>query len=194
MTVHFTSDLHFGHRLVSGLRGFATTEDHDDAICDNWVDLVRKDDVVWVLGDLTVSRAEYALTRLAALPGTKHLVLGNHDRGHPMHRGAHRWQRTYLDVFDSAQPFARRRVEGRQVLISHFPYEGDTDGRDEDRLAQYRLPDHGLALIHGHTHSAARLTFTARATPQVHVGLDAWGLRPVTLETVGQMLGEMVTD
>ena len=51
-----------------------------------------------------------------------------------MQRGSHRWQRRYLEVFESVQAFARRKigltvpvgVEPTQtLLLSHFPYAAD---------------------------------------------------------------------
>ena len=90
-----------------------------------------------------------------------------------MHRDAHRWQRTYLEVFDSVQPFARHVIGPAEVLLSHFPYAGDHT--EQDRHAQYRLRDEGRWLLHGHTHANNR----HHSPRQIHVGLDGWDLRPV---------------
>lgn len=203
--VWFTSDLHLGHTTVATIRGFSSVREHDETICDRWADAVRWRDQVWVLGDLTVGNPRYALERLAALPGEKHMVWGNHDQGHPMHRNAHRKARLYVtglgsSPFASAQSAARRRVGGREVLLSHFPYTGDTDGRRSDRYGQWRLRNEGVPLLHGHTHSAKRrtsATYTLRReregggvdtvttfTPQFHVGVDACGWAPVSLAEV----------
>jgi len=118
---------------------------------------------------------------IAELPGTKHLIAGNHDRCHPMHRDAHNWQRRYLEVFDSVQSFARRRIAGRQVMLSHFPFSGDHTF--EDRYTQYRLRDEGAWLLHGHTHSMSK-----GEGRQIHVGADAWGMAPVSLEVIEKMV------
>lgn len=175
--VHYTSDLHFGHRLVADLRGFASTDEHDDLVGARWRRAVRPDDTVWVLGDLAVTgirvRLADVLGRIADLPGTKHLILGNHDTAHPKHRDSHRHQRTYLEVFDSVQVMARRRIEGADVMLSHYPYFGDHSALDRD--IQYRLRDAGRWLLHGHLHTTERVT----GPRQVHVGLDAWNLTPV---------------
>ncbi|WP_144722218.1 metallophosphoesterase [Cellulosimicrobium sp. TH-20] len=190
MTVHFTSDLHVAHRFVSETRGFASVEEHDEALADAWRSVVRPRDSVWVLGDVAVSSPARALALLATLPGEKHLVWGNHDGGHPMHRDAHRKAARYLDVFASAQAFARRRVDGREVLLSHFPYDGDTKGREADRHGAYRLRDEGVPLLHGHTHADDHLTWSRRGTLQVHVGVDvvAHALAPVSLDEVAATL------
>lgn len=54
------------------------------------------------------------------------------------------------------------------MLLSHFPYEGDHDGR-EDRYQQWRLRDEGAWLINGHVHGA----WTLR-NRQINVGVDKW--------------------
>ncbi|USL85095.1 capsid maturation protease [Arthrobacter phage SWEP2] len=187
--VFFTSDLHLGHDRVARIRGFDHTANHDLALVDRWRAVVRPDDHVWILGDIAASSPVYALAILRALPGIKHLVAGNHDRVHPMHRDAYRQQERYLEVFASVQSSARRRVLGQEVLLSHFPYDRD---RNEVRYAQWRLPDHGVPLLHGHTHGLERLSRSARSTAEVHVGVDAWDLSPVPLSTVEGLLAEAV--
>lgn len=184
MSVWFTSDLHFGHRLVAGHRGFGEDIDaHDDTIAREWIKAVRSDDHVWVLGDLAVSSPDHALKILMSLPGHKHLVSGNHDSCHPMHRNSHKHLRRYLLAFESVQPFARRRIDGEDVLLSHFPYDKD---RYEARYTQYRLRDEGRWLLHGHTHDADQ----RREGREIHVGVDAWGLAPVHLNEVVRLMRE----
>lgn len=177
MTTYFTSDLHLGHRFVAGLRGFDSADEHDEAIVKRWKHHVTDGDDVWVLGDLAASSPDAALEIIGSLPGRKHLISGNHDKVHPMHRDAHKHQRKYLEVFESVQPFARRKIGEHYVLLSHFPYSTD---RDEPRYVQYRLRDEGMYLLHGHTHSSEVVT-SAR---EFHVGVDAWDLYPVSLETI----------
>lgn len=185
--VFFTSDLHLGHDYVARIRGFADAAQHDAALIANWCEAVRADDHVWILGDLAASSPSHALATLMALPGIKHLVLGNHDRAHPMHRDAYRQQAQYYLAFASVQSAARRRIQGREVLLSHFPYDRD---RDTFRFGQWRLRDEGVALLHGHTHGTERLSLSARSTPEIHVGVDAWDLAPVPLATIEDLLAE----
>lgn len=208
MAVFFTSDLHLGHEKVAELRGFDSIAAHDRHLVDVWQSTVAPDDTVWVLGDITLGNPIGELVLLSVLNGTKHLVWGNHDQGHPMHRNAHRKAAQYTlltpsgrAAFASAQAFARRRINGRSVLLSHFPYFGDTPGREHDRHRQYRLQideSDPLDIIHGHTHGTEVVTevpmWGAGATPaqpvrQIHVGLDAHGLRLVPLEKVAELLG-----
>ena len=187
-TIWYTSDLHLGHTRVAELRGFTTTGEHDARVLDNWRSVVREGDTVWVLGDLTVDvrKLDYVFGAIAGLPGVKHLIAGNHDGCHPLHHEAHKWQHRYLSAFASVQAFAVRKWAGSRFLLSHFPLDGDhTPG---ERYSAYRLRDCGVPVVHGHTHSADRVTRSAAGTRQVHVGLDAWSLMPVPEHVVTRLL------
>lgn len=164
--VFYWADLHVSHALVAEHRGYSSRTEHDEALAEAWVETVTKRDSIWLLGDLAASSPRPGLDLLAKLPGTKHLVLGNHDVAHPMHLDAHRHQRKYLDVFATVQTGATRRVGNHHALLSHFPYEGDGQGR-EDRYSQWRLRDEGRWLIHGHVHEVWRIRGR-----QINVGVD----------------------
>lgn len=181
MTVWFTSDIHLGHRAVAGMRGFRDPAEHDAILAERWRSHVRQSDTVVVLGDLSLANSAAQVGGVvdwfAALPGIKHLVSGNHDPVHPMHRQAHLFPQIYLREFASVASAATRRLGGHRVLLSHFPYTGDHT--PTDRYQQWRMPDLGLPLLHGHIHSAS-----VGPGHQIHVGLDAWGLAPVSDEQV----------
>lgn len=170
--LYLTSDLHFGHRKVAEIRGFKHPDDHDEKIIDTWSRQITDADHVWVLGDLAASSPDRALSIIADLPGVKHLIAGNHDQCHPLHRDSWKHQRKYLEVFESVQSGARRRVsrngERTNVLMSHFPYRGDHT--EEERYLEWRLQDYGSWIIHGHTHSTKVLQYPR----SIHVGWDAW--------------------
>lgn len=187
MTVWFTSDPHWGHEWVAGLRGFESTAAHDSALLDNYHAVIREDDQTWWLGDLAMNKPDYALAQIGTIPGTHHLITGNHDRCNPLFRDSHKWQSRYLQVFASVQAFARRRVQSQEVLLSHYPYADgtpDADHTDYPRYSQYRLPDEGRWLLHGHTHNDEQRVHGR----QIHVGLDAWGMQPVPLTFIANTI------
>lgn len=193
MTVYLTSDLHFGHKRVSEIRGFATTHDHDNAIYES-LDQLRKGDDLWILGDLSASTTgeSIARARLAVLRGATgtrlHLIEGNHDRCSSIHRDGWKHQPRFLEVFDSVQAYARRRgPERAPVLMSHYPYAsaGDGPGRGAARYLEYRLPDMGHWLCHGHTHQSERVS----GPRSIHVGWDAWR-RPVRWDEIETIIKE----
>ena len=80
--IFFTSDLHFGHKNILKFtkpRPFATIEEHDQAIINNWNSVVNRDDTVYVLGDIAMNMDPDVLeNHLECLNGHKRLILGNH--------------------------------------------------------------------------------------------------------------------
>ena len=156
----WVADLHLGHAKVAELRGFASVREHDTHILSQ---LARLDewDTLWVLGDVTGGKStrdeDEALALLQQLvPARMHLIPGNHDSASATHRGAENEQARWLETFASVQQFARVRLHRQNVLMSHYPYarSGDGPGRPGSRYNEYRLPDEGMLLIHGHTHQS----------------------------------------
>ena len=78
--VFFTADTHFGHTNVIKFcaRPFASDEEMDEALIENWNAKVKGCDTVFVLGDMFY-RCENVAEILRRLKGKKHLILGNHD-------------------------------------------------------------------------------------------------------------------
>jgi calcineurin-like phosphoesterase family protein len=187
--IWFTSDLHLGHEKVAEIRGFDSVAEHDDVIAENWRNLVGSKDQVYILGDLTGKddAVSSALVRLRWWPGRKHLIAGNHCPVHPMHKRAGKWISEYLRTFDTVAPFGQRKVGDRKVLLSHFPYDGPGGDRGENRHRQWRLPDLGEWLLHGHTHMEDQRVHDGK---QIHVGVDAWDLKPIDLNTVNELIVE----
>lgn len=104
--VFVIADLHFGHVLVSGLRGFQTTQEHDDTLVKNWNLLVSKKDTVYVLGDV------FRLDRVLELNGIKKLALGNHDT---------KTLDKYLPLFSKVAAY----FQYNDCILSHIPiHEG----------------------------------------------------------------------
>lgn len=189
-TVWNTSDHHFGHKLAAVQRGFFHMEDgqevahvdeHDETIIERHNSWVRPQDVVWFHGDVSLKDTEYMLARVRRMSGRKHLIWGNHDAGWPGHGDSHRAVRRYLEVFDSVQ-FAKVRKFGRtRVMMTHLPYHGDHT--TAERYPEWRLPDTGMPLLHGHVHD--RWKENGR---QLNVGLDVWGLYPAPFYEIDRWL------
>jgi calcineurin-like phosphoesterase family protein len=185
MTVWFSSDPHFRHRMVSvEKRGFATREEHDEAVIANVNAVVKDDDIMWWLGDMGLGHNREILPLIARCKGRKRLITGNHDAPWPANKDSSRHQREWLTVFEAIHPYARISLAGVKVLLSHFPYAGDHT--PEDRHAQWRLRDEGEWLLHGHVHSEHKTL--ASAPRQVHVGLDAWDMKPAMDRDVARLV------
>lgn len=195
MTVWFTSDTHFSHQNIIRYcdRPFEDTDHMDEEIIRRWNEVVAPIDTVYHLGDIALGTIAKSLPKVARLNGHKIAVLGNHDR--PFMRAGKndedRWWDEYRQVFDHVVHWAGMNIDlyGTDFALSHFPYTGDHT--PEDRHSDVRPVDNGLPLIHGHTHTTNRLTFSAKGTPQIHVGQDAWDYRPVSDEEIFYILSHI---
>lgn len=186
MGIFFTADLHLGHSLVAGLRGFDSVAEHDAILLANLRKIGKEHDV-FILGDLVFGpdKIDGIARILKSLAGNKvHLILGNHDRGHPCNPNGHKHLGLY-EGFTSVQTAA----QVRGMMLSHFPYDGDHTA--EQRFDQWRLRDCGLPLLHGHTHSSEKVSYSPQGTLQICVGLEAWDMRPVSLGEIQTLLKEL---
>lgn len=192
MSVFFTSDLHLSHARIVELshRPFKNIDEHDKAIASNWAKTVKYDDIVWVLGDVSVEGSwKQALAIMKSLPGRKRLIMGNHD---PVWTGKSdfmKFMAAYLEVFETVLPWARASVEGVKVNLSHFPYVGDH--KEADRYEEYRLKASERPLLHGHTHSTEKVSelwLGAVIVPQIQVGVDAHNFTPVSSHEIKKLL------
>ena len=154
MATYFTADTHFGHGGALGFyrRPFGSVAEMDAAMVANWRRVVRDGDDVWHLGDFALGKRTDRAALLAALPGRKHLVVGNNDP-EPQAAG---WA--------SVREYAELEEAGRRLILCHYPFR---TWRDIGR---------GALNLHGHSHG--RLKPMPR---QYDVGVDAQGFRPVTL-------------
>lgn len=195
---HAFSDPHFGHRMIAKLRGFTNadgdpdTAAHDEELIERYSRVAEADcngsPVVLWLGDCFFCPRERAASIMDALPGTKILVRGNHDWGRSPDWFAGIGFSLVLDGIVTLPPIA-----GRPVRACHLPYAGTAYGI-EDADGNTKVDDQ--VLLHGHryldqrpirrkgAHSAARQTGAA----QIHVGVDAWGLRPVAMHEIEALI------
>lgn len=127
--IYFISDLHMGHEtLIKNLRGFSSVEEHDNLIISNWNKKIKKTDIVWILGDLTMEKNDY--TFLSKLKGNINIVLGNHDL--PQHVSS------LLQYTNKIGGMVRLRKYG--LLLTHCPIH-------ESELGRFNLN------VHGHVHA-----------------------------------------
>lgn len=77
-----TSDLHLLHKNIINLcrKQFNSVEEHDEYVINQYNSLVAKDDLVYILGDLSFTPKDKAIELIKRLNGRKILIIGNHDR------------------------------------------------------------------------------------------------------------------
>lgn len=189
----FTSDTHFGHARIIELsnRPFRDIDHMNEEIVRRWNATVAPTDTVFHLGDVALGKIDDSLPIVSRLNGHKVLVNGNHDRPF-MNRGKARydeWFERYSEVFQvvtHTSAVDECLSNGARVILSHFPYDGDSHG--EDRFSDVRAVDNGIPLIHGHTHMDNKVSVSAKGSLQIHVGMDAWDYRPVSEDEIIALL------
>jgi len=148
------ADLHLGHENMAKKRGFDNAEQHDEFIIKSWNSVVRKKDVVWILGDITMEKVSpYVL--LDRLNGFKKVVMGNHDK--PQHA------RKLLEHVNGIAGM----VNYKKVILTHCPVH---ESQFEDRF---------LMNIHGHLHE-----HIIPDTRYVCVSCERVSYIPVEIETL----------
>lgn len=165
MNIYFTSDPHFHHKRLAELRGFASVEEMNEALIDNWNTTVLPKDEIYVLGDLFFCGVSLSQDILSRLNGRKHWVFGNHDK-------ALRKNPAILSEFVSAQDLKEIKVNdeeaqggAQRIVLCHFP------------MLTWNRSHFGSWMLHGHSHGTLNYPHPMRI---MDVGVDPNGMRPVS--------------
>jgi calcineurin-like phosphoesterase family protein len=167
--VFFTADHHFGH---SGIldpskhcnRGdhFSSIEEHDRVLAEMWNAVVSPRDTVWHVGDFSYKASfEHAERIFKKLNGTKHLILGNHDKVSSRLPWASQQLMAQISVPVAGHP------KNKHVILCHYA------------MRTWPRRHGGSLMLFGHSHGAM-----AGCSQSMDVGVDVWGFRPVTLEEI----------
>jgi calcineurin-like phosphoesterase family protein len=134
MKVYLISDTHFGQENIcsflkddgSKVRPWDNVKDMDEALIQNWNDIVKPEDKIYHLGDVVFHKKDLVI--LEKLNGHKVLIRGNHD---------------IFDLKEYAKYFKDIRGSHKldKYLLSHIPIHPDS-------LARWCGGN-----IHGHLHS-----------------------------------------
>lgn len=131
--IFFISDTHFSHANILTfkdkegklIRPFASVEEMDETLINNWNNVVRPQDKIYHLGDVAIPRR--GLDCLARCNGDKVLLRGNHDIFK---------LKDYITYFRDIRGYAV--IEN--YLLCHIPVHPESKGRFKKN-------------IHGHLHS-----------------------------------------
>ena len=176
--IWFISDTHFFHKNVLGFcnRPFDNVEQMNQAICDNWASVVKRNDIIFHLGDITFGSKTKTIQMLKALPGHKMLIMGNHDSG--IDRGEYGFifkkiRRLYEikgllgnDWYHDAHGNEPTNEWDLPIVLCHYP------------MREWNQSHRGSWQLHGHSHG--KLEPNTRR--QYDVGVDNNNFYPVSLE------------
>lgn len=203
--IWFTSDPHYYHANVIKYcnRPYADVNEMNEGLIKNWNAVVSREDTVICLGDFSMAfRAVEIIT--PRLAGSKILVPGNHDFCHSFHKKSrnpdnqHKWLQKYADngwlVWREHEQF---NIPGVAIVnLAHLPYTDAGDIRLDaiqtgtDKYQKYRPVDDGRVLLCGHVHEKWKTKRTAAGTLMINVGVDVWGMSPVSLNEIIKVIND----
>jgi calcineurin-like phosphoesterase family protein len=162
----FTSDTHFGHANIIRYcnRPYATVEEMDEALIQNWNSVVQPEDNVYHLGDIFFKmRKGRAFEILDRLNGNIHLIYGNHDHLARELNVRFVWKKDYFEL----------RYPSNKIILSHYAFR------------VWNSMHHGTWHLYGHSHGTLpddlnSLSFDA--------GVDVHGYKPITLTRVAEIM------
>lgn len=193
--IWFCSDLHVFHRNILKFQknrrdAIGITDDmsdteqmhkHNEYIINMWNMTVKKEDHVYILGDISFGSTEETRKFLEKLRGHKHLVIGNHDK-------SCKGLENYFESVSQIKEFPIKKYqydfldENIYLVLCHFP------------MVAWNRRLHGAFMVHGHCHSSLDEINKQSQELRVDIGLDSelanFGL--VSLESLYRFMKEKI--
>jgi len=145
---------------------FTTCEEGDKYIASRWRDMVKPEDHVWCLGDITMERGKHRsqefIAFMRSLPGHKRLILGNHD---------------HLDAAIYTEA-GFQKIRGSNlidgVLCTHYPVHRDS------------ITFRATGNAHGHIHQN-----DSPPGPYYNCSVERTDYEPIPIEVVQKKLRKL---
>jgi calcineurin-like phosphoesterase family protein len=150
------SDTHFFHRKIQEYTD--RPDDWSDKIIKNWNNIIKPDDLVLHLGDLSFGSKPTVMKITRRLNGRKYLLQGNHDR---------RSKKWFDDVgFTLIKKSFMVDCKEHLLLFTHRP--------------TYGIPK-GTINIHGHIHNTQHFIKHHKNVTHINVSVEKTDYRPIKI-------------
>lgn len=166
--IFFTADAHFNHKKCQELfrnRCFASLEEMNETIIENWNAKIGKNDLVYHLGDVELGSSTGARTILDRLNGQIYLVRGNHENvaEHKLCRNRFIWIKDYH----------RLKIGDQKIYMCHYSFR------------VWNCMHHGSWNLYGHSRGSL---YDDPGLKSCDVGVDCWDFSPVSYEQLEQKM------
>ncbi len=164
---YIISDLHIGHTDIheKWRKDYCSQSDHDEDMVRAWNTVVKKNDIVKVLGDFIIGRKN--LPYIDQLNGQIHWILGNHDPKITDHILQSYPRISYVG---GVMPY-------KGAVLSHVPIHPDE--------FSYRWDFN----IHGHIHDPAQSPGVRDDSRYFNVNADVMGIFPREFHSIMREAG-----
>lgn len=167
---YYISDTHFGHYNIIRLcsRPFSSVEEMDETIINNWNNVVKDTDTVYIGGDFCYKSGKDPVEYLKRLNGHKHLLAGNHDKLVLKSPAARKY-------FESIKDIMNIMDEDKRIVLCHYPMV-EWDGFFRDTIHLYG---------HIHNNTSNNTYNIVKNIPNCYnIGADVLGFTPRTLKEI----------
>lgn len=165
---YIISDHHFFHKNI--VEYAQRPEDHMEVLVREHNLVVKPQDKVLFLGDLTFSDQEKTMGMISRLNGTKYLILGNHDRHNDLW-----YQKLGFEVSESIFKVFIDGKDSYPIIFSHKPVPF--------------LPK-DYFNIHGHIHRGIKTDFPL-SNKYYNVSCEVLDYRPIPISQVIEKFKEV---
>lgn len=130
--IYFTADNHFYHKNIIKYcnRPFQSVEEMNHSMIQSWNNMITNNDIVYILGDLSLGNLDSQKRITQQLNGQKILILGNHDCEDSYKNS------DFIEVID----YKEVCHNNRRFVLFHYP------------LMSWHKSNKGSIMIHGHCH------------------------------------------
>lgn len=195
--IWFCSDTHFNHLNILKFQkerreAMGITDDmsdteklhkHNEWVINMWNMTVKKEDHIYILGDVSFGTTEETRKILERLKGHKHLIIGNHDK-------SCRGLENYFVSVSQIKEFPIKKhqydflEENIYLVLCHFPMVG------------WNRRLHGAFHLHGHTHGNLDAINEKSEELRVDIGIDSENanLGLVSLEKVYKFMKDKIAQ
>lgn len=134
--IYYIGDMHLGHENVIKYdnRPFATIEEMDATLIDNWNRVVTEEDHVYILGDFCYRSSNEVTHYLKQLKGHKHLIAGNHDLKIIEDKNA-------CAYFESIEKLGYVKDGTTDVVMCHYPI-AEWNGKQRTKNKVFHVYSH----------------------------------------------------
>ncbi len=192
---YFTADLHFNHLNIikycqrgafknhPEFRGgterlFNDVEEMNEYLVGSWNSTVKPKDRCFVLGDVAFGNKDEAMKLCNRLNGHKVLIYGNHD----LRCNDEFWAKAGFEEIHRLG--YGQALHYKEFYLAHYPYRNALIEYDTRVNLHGHAPEESdLVLLHGHVHTRWKTKKN-----MVNVGVDVWNYRPVSIETIRDLL------
>ena len=168
--IYFISDTHFHHSNIIKYcnRPFKDISEMNETIISNWNSIITKDDIVYHLGDFSLSNDEEIKNIFNKLNGNIILIRGNHDR---------KSVKFYENIGFKVLTHAPIILDEYKLMLSHVPLS-------DDKIIN------GYINLHGHIHNKKISDdYPKNYSENRHINLsvDSTDFKPVSLGEINKL-------